>query len=64
MIDMNSLREIIKTRKSKKFDGLVIDTPCASAIIYVFDEMNQANKTKFLQLPLAKMLAIAKQFVR
>ena len=64
MTTINTLREIIQTRKMQKLDGIVIDVPCANAIVYTYDQMNLANKAKFVTLPLNKMLAIAKQIVR
>ncbi len=64
MNDINTFREIVKANKPAKVGDLIIDSPSAFAIVFVYDEMGTENKTKFLSMPLNKMLAIAKQFVR
>jgi hypothetical protein len=64
MNDINMFREIVKANKPTKIGELVIDSPSAYAIVYVYDGMGTDNKVKFLSMPLNKMLAVAKQFVR
>lgn len=64
MQDINSFRKILETKHSEEFDGMVVDIPCAYAVVFVHDEMTPDNKVKFLSMPLTRMLTIAKQFVR
>lgn len=56
---INALREIVKECQYAKVDGVMVDLYSASAIIKVYDNINEENQAKFRNLPVQRMVGIA-----
>lgn len=52
-------REIKETATFAKINGVAVDLFSASAIVAVHDACNEANRAKFLALPVQRMAAVA-----
>lgn len=52
-----AFRRIVKNWQAEKVDGVLVDAFSASAIVQVYDKLNETNRAKFLALP-AHMMAI------
>lgn len=48
----------------KGSDWVALDAFSASAIVQVYDALNEANRAKFAQLSIQRMAAVAFKFVR
>lgn len=57
-------RSIVANGQYEKINGHMVDLFSASAIVKVFDAVNDANKAKFLRLPVARMASIAFQLLK
>ena len=57
-------REIVRTQGYAKIDQYGVDLFSASAIVVVYDALNETNRAKFVSLPLHKMASIAFKCVR
>lgn len=60
---ITALRDIL-VHGMAKIDGVTVDSFSASAIVQVYDAINEANKVKFLALPVHKMAQIAFKFCK
>lgn len=56
-------RKIKETASYAKVNGVTVDLFSANAIVAVYDALNEANRAKFLALPVTKMAKLAFQFV-
>ena len=54
-----AIRRIVNDRQYAKIDGTTIDLFTASAILAVFDALNETNQVAFLAMPIPKMAAVA-----
>lgn len=52
-------RDIVARQQYAKINGHMVDLFSASAIVKVYDAVNDANKAKFKALPVARMAAVA-----
>lgn len=52
-------RAILASSQSSKVEGLRVDLMTASAIVGVHDKLNEANREKFLTLPIRKMAEVS-----
>lgn len=52
-------RSIVANGQYEKINGHMVDLFSASAIVKVFDAINDTNKAKFQALPVARMASIA-----
>jgi hypothetical protein len=57
-------RQIVAERSYAKINGVTVDLFSAGAIVAVYDALNDANKAKFRNLPVAKMTWIALQLLK
>jgi len=57
-------REIVASASFGKIDGCMVDLFSASAIVRVYDAVNQANQEKFARLSIAKMAKVAFQLLK
>lgn len=55
---IEKLREIVKNHQYQKIDGVIVDVVTASAVLNVYDNINETNKEKFLKLSLIKMVDV------
>lgn len=53
------LRSIVAHRQNAKVAGIRVDLFSASAIVQVYDVLNDTNKARFLALPVPKMADVA-----
>ena len=58
------VREIATTKGASKVDGFMVDTFSASAIIQIYDKVNDANKAKMDKLKVDKLAEIAFKLMR
>jgi hypothetical protein len=61
---IEQLRDIVKNHQYQKIEGVIIDVMTASAILQVYDNVNETNKEKYSRLPITRMAEIAWQFVK
>jgi len=54
----DALKKIVDEKQYAKIHGQVVDLFSASAMVQVADALNEANREKFLSLPLAKAHAM------
>lgn len=59
-----AIRRIVAERQYAKVDGCMIDLFTASAIVQVFDKLNDTNKAKYANLPAPRMGQIAFQLMK
>jgi hypothetical protein len=53
---IKQMRDILSRKQAKKIKGHLVDTFTASAVVQVYDGVNDANKKKMSKLPLPKMV--------
>jgi hypothetical protein len=51
-------RAIVEDQSFAKIDGIAVDLFSASAIIAVYDALNEVNREKFSRLPIARMAGV------
>lgn len=56
---INAIRKIVTEGQYAKVDGTMIDGYSASAILKVYDNLNDENKARFASLPAGKMGEVA-----
>jgi hypothetical protein len=54
-----AIRQIVTEHQYAKVDGCTIDAFSASAIIQVYDALNEENRAKFVGLSISHMASIA-----
>lgn len=52
-------RSIVANGQYEKINGHMVDLFSASAIVKVYDALNETNKAKFAALPVARMTSVA-----
>lgn len=52
-------RSIVADKQYAKINGFMVDTFTASAIVKLYDAVNDANKAKLLSVPVQRMASIA-----
>lgn len=57
-------RAICTGQQYAKVNGHMVDLFSASAIVKVYDAINDANKAKFVQLPVARMASVAMSLLK
>lgn len=61
---IEQLREIVKNHQYQKIDGVIVDVMTASAILTVYDSINETNKEKYSKLPITKMADVAWKLIK
>lgn len=56
---VEAIRRIVDEGQYAKVDGLMVDLFSASAIVAVYDALNEANRAKYSALPAGRMASIA-----
>lgn len=56
---IDALREAVKARSYANINGTTVDLFSASAVIAVFDAVNETNRQKLLALPVPRMVSLA-----
>ena len=56
-------RDIVERASFAKIDGVMVDLFSASAIVKVYDAINEVNRVKFERLPIGKMARVALQLI-
>lgn len=59
LVRINAIRDVVERKQYAKIDGVMVDGFSASAIIQVYDAINDENKEKFRNLSVGKMAEIA-----
>jgi hypothetical protein len=61
---IEACRSIVANGQYEKVNGHMVDLFTASAIVKIYDAVNEANKAKLLRLPVARMASIAMQLLK
>lgn len=61
---IEACRSIVANGQYEKINGITVDLFSASAIVKVYDAINDANKAKFINLRLARMVSISFQLLK
>ena len=61
---IEACRVIVDEQSFGKIDGVTMDTFSASAILAVWDAINETNRAKFSALPIAKMARVAFKLIK
>jgi hypothetical protein len=61
---IEACRSIVTNSQYEKINGHMVDLFSASAIVKIYDALNDANKAKFLALPVARMASVAMQLLK
>jgi hypothetical protein len=56
---IKAVRQIVEAKQYAKIDGIMVDLFSASAIINVYDNINEANQIKYRNCNVSKMANIA-----
>ena len=56
---IKAVRQIVESCQYAKVDGIMLDLYSASAILKVYDAINEANQAKYRALPVYRMADIA-----
>lgn len=56
---IDALRQIMSEKQYAKIDGVMVDLFTASAIIGIYDKLNEANQSKYRNLIVSRMADIA-----
>ena len=59
-----AFRRIVDEGQYAKIDGVMVDLFSASAVIAVYDALNEANRARFASLSAPKMAKLAFKFVK
>ncbi len=59
-----ALRKIVKEHQYAKIDGQMVDGYTASAIVQVYDAINETNKAKYRAMTVPKMAAVAWKLIK
>ena len=54
-----AIRKIVTEKQYGKVEGSTVDLYSASAIVLVYDALNDENKAKYLGLPVVRMASFA-----
>jgi len=59
MSTMDKVRKIVQDKSAAKIDGVMVDLFTASAIVQIYDKVNDANKAKMDNAKIAALANIA-----
>jgi len=59
MSTMDKVRKIVQDKSAAKIDGVMVDLFTASAIVQIYDKVNDANKAKMDNAKIATLANIA-----
>lgn len=58
MARIAAIRRIVEHHQYEKIDGLMVDGFTASAILQVYEAVNETNQAKLRKLPIPKMASV------
>jgi hypothetical protein len=61
---INAFRQIVERGQYAKIDGMMVDLFSASAVVKVYDALNETNQAKYRTVNAAKMASIAFQLIK
>jgi hypothetical protein len=61
---IEALREILRRRQYAKIDGVMVDGFTASAIVQVYDALNDTNKAKYREYTVGRMADLAWKMIK
>jgi RadC-like JAB domain len=56
---IDRLRTIVADKQAARVNGILVDLFSASAVVGVYDALNETNRAKFAAMPLPKMVDLA-----
>lgn len=59
-----AVRAIVDAKQYAKIDGVAIDLFSASAIVAVYDALNEENRAKYAAMPVRKMAIVAFKLIK
>lgn len=59
-----AVRSIVERQQYAKIDGCMVDLFTASAIVAVYDALNETNRAKYAALPIDRMGIVAFKLVK
>lgn len=61
---LEAIRKITREHQAAKVNEVLIDGYSASAVVQVYDALNDANKEKLLSLPVAKAVTVVFKLIK
>ena len=58
------MRDIVDNKQAKKIKGTMVDLFTASAVVQIYDKVNDSNKSKMEKLPLPKLVDLAYKIMK
>lgn len=55
---IDAMRDIVKRRAYSNINGVTVDTFSASAVIAIYDNVNEVNKQKLLVMSVVRLIAV------
>ena len=55
---IDAMRDIVKRRAYSNINGVTVDTFSASAVIAIYDNVNEVNKQKLLAMSVVRLIAV------
>lgn len=61
---IEAARKIVERKQYAKIDGIMVDLFSASAIVAVYDALNDKNKEMYLKLSISSMAKVAFRYIK
>jgi len=61
---IDDMRDIVDNKQAKKIKGTIVDLFTASAVVQIYDKVNDSNKSKMEKLPLPKLVDLAYKIMK
>jgi len=61
---IDDMRDIVDNKQAKKIKGTMVDLFTASAVVQIYDKVNDSNKSKMEKLPLPKLVDLAYKIMK
>jgi hypothetical protein len=61
---IDAIRAIVTAKQYAKVDGVMVDLFTASAIVAVYDGLNETNRAKYAAMPVGQMGVVAFRLVK
>jgi hypothetical protein len=61
---IDDMRDIVDNKSAKKIKGTMVDLFTASAVVQIYDKVNDSNKSKMEKLPLPKLVDLAYKIMK
>lgn len=60
---LNMFEEVLNNHSYQEVDGILVDVQSANAVLTVYEALGEANKEKFINEPIHRMMDIAWKLV-